>query len=151
MLENPTAWTKKLLQMIWNFSTFLVVKSNIDSSSFHINKTTNYKTNWRHYLGSCNVNYIFCKGEDILCLTIYRKGLLTPILDHKKELESRIPDTILNNLCPHGAYIPVDSRKWELPVREKKSKILRDFPGGPVVKIPGFHCRKCGFNPWWGN
>ena len=27
----------------------------------------------------------------------------------------------------------------------------RDFPGGPVVKTPGFQCRGRGFNPWSGN
>ena len=26
----------------------------------------------------------------------------------------------------------------------------RDFPGGPMVKTPGFHCRDCVFNPWLG-
>ena len=27
----------------------------------------------------------------------------------------------------------------------------RDFPGGPVVKTPRFHCRGRKFNPWSGN
>ena len=27
-------------------------------------------------------------------------------------------------------------------------KLLEDFPGGPVVKTPGFHCSGHGFNPW---
>ena len=26
-----------------------------------------------------------------------------------------------------------------------------DFPGGPVVRTPCFHCRRHGFNPWWGH
>ena len=26
----------------------------------------------------------------------------------------------------------------------------RDFPGGPVVKIPGTQCRGPTFNPWSG-
>ena len=26
-----------------------------------------------------------------------------------------------------------------------------DFPGGPVVKTPCFHCRGLRFNPWPGN
>ena len=26
--------------------------------------------------------------------------------------------------------------------------VLRDFPGGPVVKTPCFHCRGCGFILW---
>ena len=28
---------------------------------------------------------------------------------------------------------------------------LGDFPGGPVVKTPHFHCRGHRFNPWWGD
>ena len=27
----------------------------------------------------------------------------------------------------------------------------REFPGGPVVKTPCFHCRGPGFDPCWGN
>ena len=27
----------------------------------------------------------------------------------------------------------------------------RDFPGGPVVKTPSFHCKGRGFDPWSGN
>ena len=27
---------------------------------------------------------------------------------------------------------------------------MMDFPGGPVVKIPHFHCRGRGFGPWLG-
>ena len=26
-----------------------------------------------------------------------------------------------------------------------------DFPSGPVVKTPHFHCRRHRFNPWLGN
>ena len=28
---------------------------------------------------------------------------------------------------------------------------LGDFPGGPEVKTPRFHCRGHGFDPWLGN
>ena len=31
------------------------------------------------------------------------------------------------------------------------NKCWWDFPGGPVVKTPCFHCRGHGFNPWSGN
>ena len=31
-----------------------------------------------------------------------------------------------------------------------KSSHRRDFPGGPVVRTPRFHCRGSGFNPWSG-
>ena len=41
----------------------------------------------------------------------------------------------------------------EAVASEGKSKIGngRDFPGGPVVKSPHFHCRGCQFDPWSGN
>ena len=29
--------------------------------------------------------------------------------------------------------------------------VLREFPGGPVVRTLGFHCRGCGFDAWMGN
>ena len=28
-----------------------------------------------------------------------------------------------------------------------KNARFSDFPGGPIVKTPCFHCRGCGFNP----
>ena len=28
---------------------------------------------------------------------------------------------------------------------------MREFPGGPVVRTPHFHCRGHRFNPWSGN
>lgn len=28
---------------------------------------------------------------------------------------------------------------------------IRDFPGGPLIKTPRFHCREPGFNPWSAN
>ena len=28
---------------------------------------------------------------------------------------------------------------------------LREFPDGPVVSTPCFHCLEPGFNPWSGN
>ena len=31
-----------------------------------------------------------------------------------------------------------------------KEREGRDFPGGPVVKIPDFHRRRSGFDPWSG-
>ena len=36
-----------------------------------------------------------------------------------------------------------------LPVT--KNRFLRDFPGGPAVGTPCFHCRGHGFDPWSGN
>ena len=34
---------------------------------------------------------------------------------------------------------------------EVKRNSLRNFPGGPVVKTPCFHCRGQGFDPWSGD
>ena len=31
-----------------------------------------------------------------------------------------------------------------------KKKINSNFPVGPVVKTPCLHCRRHGFNSWWG-
>ena len=32
-----------------------------------------------------------------------------------------------------------------------KEEIYRDFPGGPVLKMPHFQRRAQGFDPWLGN
>ena len=32
-----------------------------------------------------------------------------------------------------------------------KNIILWEFPGGPVVRTPQFHCRGHGLDPWSGN
>ena len=32
-----------------------------------------------------------------------------------------------------------------------KMYLKGDFPGGPVVRTPRFHCRGLRFNPWMGN
>ena len=34
---------------------------------------------------------------------------------------------------------------------ESKKKMIKDFPGDPVVKIPYFHYRGLGFDPWSWN
>ena len=38
--------------------------------------------------------------------------------------------------------------KFQLGMMEK---FWTDFPGGPVVKTPFFHCRGHEFDPWSGN
>ena len=45
------------------------------------------------------------------------------------------------------------SRNSNVPViRWEGFNILsQDFPGGPVVKMPLFHCKGHGFDPWSGN
>ena len=37
----------------------------------------------------------------------------------------------------------------EYYVAVKRNEVL-DFPGGPVVKTPSFHCKGCRFDPWSG-
>ena len=46
----------------------------------------------------------------------------------------------------------MSAQRWDLKLTQILSlKVsLRDFPGGPVVKIPRFHCRGHGFHPWSG-
>ena len=36
-------------------------------------------------------------------------------------------------------------------VEPEKRKKQEDFPGGPVLKTPCFHCRGRGFDPWSGS
>ena len=31
-----------------------------------------------------------------------------------------------------------------------KGRYVREFPGGPVVRTPRFHCRGLRFHPWFG-
>ena len=38
----------------------------------------------------------------------------------------------------------------KIPNKNKINQSL-DFPGGPVVKTPRFHCRGHGFDPWLEN
>ena len=33
----------------------------------------------------------------------------------------------------------------------QKRASLREFPDGPVVRTPCFHCKEHGFDPWSGN
>ena len=35
--------------------------------------------------------------------------------------------------------------------RASKKGSLGDSPGGPVVRIPSFHCREHDLDPWSGN
>ena len=36
--------------------------------------------------------------------------------------------------------------------KKSLSKIkIREFPGGPVVRSPSFHCQGLRFDPWSGN
>ena len=44
------------------------------------------------------------------------------------------------SVCMQGTYLE-DIKRVE----------YRDFPGGPMVRTPCFHCRGQGFHPWWGN
>ena len=53
-----------------------------------------------------------------------------------------------------------DMKEAQREVREESAQLgrwsltktqVRDFPDGPVVKTPHFHCRGRGFDPWSGN
>ena len=46
-------------------------------------------------------------------------------------------------------YLPL--KKLIYPPFFITKKISREFPGGLVVRILGFHCHGPGFNSWWGN
>ena len=38
---------------------------------------------------------------------------------------------------------------WQVvELRKEKKRKTRDFPHGPVVKTPHFHCRGSGLDPW---
>ena len=42
-------------------------------------------------------------------------------------------------------------KNTQIKDKTNKKQIVRDFPGGPVVKNLCFHCRGQGFNLWSGN
>ena len=46
-----------------------------------------------------------------------------------------------------GKFLIFRKKNTYLMFKKKRS---RDFPGGPVVKTPLFHCRGHGFDPWLG-
>ena len=46
---------------------------------------------------------------------------------------------------------PRPARDLHVPHVPLNKSGSRDFPGGPVVMIPSFHCRRPRFNPWLGN
>ena len=53
--------------------------------------------------------------------------------------------------CP-GCGRPEDSPFLPASLTPNHSRSRRwEFPGGPVVRMPHFHCQGLGFNPWSGN
>ena len=50
---------------------------------------------------------------------------------------------VLDLSCPKDRIFPKS--------QSRKISGLGDFPGGPVVKTPYFHCRRHGLDPWLGN
>ena len=40
---------------------------------------------------------------------------------------------------------------WDIKIILRSGHPRGDFPGGPTVKTPHFHCRGHRFNPWPGN
>ena len=63
-------------------------------------------------------------------------------------LQGRVPQILL----PHSLK---DSREkrvfYLLSTLDVQNKAFGDFPGGPVVRTPCFHCCGHGFDPWSGN
>ena len=59
----------------------------------------------------------------------------------------------------HCACVGAGGR-WEIsvlsnfflkPTTALKNDLLRKFPGGPIVRMPSFHCQGHWFSPLWGN
>ena len=52
----------------------------------------------------------------------------------------------------HSFVVHPDNEILFSPKKENKRKENPgNFPGGPVVKSPRFHCSGRGFDPWSGN
>ena len=73
-------------------------------------------------------------------------------------------DRTKEGLLEEGALVPTQlglvggpgalgqTRLHSSPIpMEKRFLVGGYFPGGPVVKIPHFHCMGHGFDPWSGN
>ena len=58
-------------------------------------------------------------------------------------------------LQEHVLLLIKKKKKWQKMIKVVLSNKLKDcaweFPGGPVVRTPCFHCRGHGFDPWSGN
>jgi len=75
-----------------------------------------------------------------------------PMLLSKEKLIFRKLDKIIisSNVGIVQAFIFTFRKSSNVLFKELEFKISRDFPGGPIVKTPGFHCREYGFDPWPG-
>ena len=65
---------------------------------------------------------------------------------HRSTTQSFLQQMSSPNLAPRTALFAEDTN-----VNRTKVSALGDYPGGPVVKIPCFHCRGCGFDPNQGS
>ena len=75
--------------------------------------------------------------------------LLPSIPKYKKLVMSLKEKThVIDELYSGISYSAVEH---EFNVNQSKMYTLGDFPSGPVVKTPSFHCRGCRFDPWSGN
>ena len=72
-----------------------------------------------------------------------RKGLRSEELEQRIDRRKRSGD--LGNSQQRTA---VPKAEWKKIFKQGANG---DFPGGPVVKIPGFQCRAHRFYPWLGN
>ena len=74
---------------------------------------------------------------------------LNPGLPHVKEI---LPLCLSQaaQICNVGRYHPHKTSFCPPFTFDRSRNSSGDFPGSPVVKIPHFQCRGCGFNPWLG-
>ena len=59
---------------------------------------------------------------------------------------------MLFHLCFVGEIRRGESDSCDIVYTKREIQVsCRDFPGCPVVRTLGFHCRGCRFDPWSGN
>lgn len=76
---------------------------------------------------------------------IFSLSSQTITLEGKKSLEEgNQGEGGWNTLC----FRQIASVSLEIEYDFFKKGNVRDFPGGPVVKAPRFHCRRHGLHPW---
>ena len=79
---------------------------------------------------------------------------ILPVLNSLLSPPSKHPPntwhTVGLNMCLIIDWLPSSGSVW--PKRQSLSQeFYRDFPGGPVVQTPCFHCKERRFDPWSGN
>ena len=84
--------------------------------------------------------------------TLLPRGTCPSLLNNRSGGEA-----VQEQVCPAPLFSGEESRRPRRFLlicrltKQRAQKGVRDFPGGPVVKTPHFHCRGCRFHPWSGN